>query len=462
MIDPYWDNVVLAMPMDGIDGSTSFSDLTGKVITPYGNARLSTAQAKFDGVSAFFDGTGDFLTVPAGSLAMGTEDFTVECYVRPTSDPDANGNAIVSTGSTTSTRPFGLYQGNTFWSFWFQNTGSVFTEVSVPFTGSQANKWTHLAGIREGDAIYLAVDGVLSAGVSVSGVAKSTTLLYVGRFGWNPVGDLAGYIDDLRITKGVARYTANFTLPAQSYLSNNVGAIVPPIHSIESIGTAPIVGIGEIVPATESVSGDDGAIIASVEMSPPIETITASGTSEAVPAVNHAAITPKLESISGYGYTSVVGFGSIIPKRRGTISGSGTSGEWIGHGTIAPRLESVTASGGTAIIGRAVLEGKKDTVNGSGSSAIAGTGRIVGRAPFISGLGFMGVGGSAQIQTLKDIVSGSGTSYISGSAAIIPPKEKISASKYIPLVHTTLNFSRGAVVTGGTPAPPVEPFHFSR
>ena len=80
--DPYWDNVVLLLPMTGANGSTTFTDYssTPKTITVNGNAQISTAESRFGGSSAFSGSTG-YLTVSHPDLNLsGVSAFTVECW----------------------------------------------------------------------------------------------------------------------------------------------------------------------------------------------------------------------------------------------------------------------------------------------------------------------------------------------------------------------------------------------
>jgi Insecticide toxin TcdB middle/N-terminal region/FG-GAP-like repeat/Salmonella virulence plasmid 65kDa B protein len=84
-VDPYWSSVVLLTHMDGADGSTSFTDSSslGNAVTALGDAQIDTAQSKFGGASALFDGNGDYLTVassPAFDLWAG--DATIEFFAR--------------------------------------------------------------------------------------------------------------------------------------------------------------------------------------------------------------------------------------------------------------------------------------------------------------------------------------------------------------------------------------------
>lgn len=457
MADQYWDNVALAMPMDGVEGSTTFIDLKGKTVVNTGSVTHTTSWKKFGESSADFSGS-NFLSVAASTdLAFGTGPFCIEMWIRPTTsfaayrylfDFGTNGG-LVSLAPTTGKIQFYNPSTGTSGSLW--NDGPNLSLDTAYFITVSRDS---------GGTTRLFVDGTIVASQADARNYPSA-ILSIGRKGDGSY-KFIGQIDDLRITVGVPRETADFIPPTSSYFDISEGTIAPPLHRIEATGIVPIVGTGQIVPAIESVSGNDGAIIAYGEISPPSESISASGTSQAEPATNHAEVTPKLESIYGYGYTSVVGFGSIVPKRKGTISGSGLSGEWIGDGMVSPRLESISASGVTSIVGMASVNGKKGVVNGSGSSSIAGSGVITERVSIVSGKGIQGIIGSAQIQSYKDRILGLGTSFISGSAAITPPKENISASRYDKPSRVNLEFVRNSVITGTSPAQSVVPLHFTR
>ena len=82
--DPFAANTVLAMHMDGTNGSTTFYDQCGKTVTANGNAQINTAQSKFGGSSAYFDGTGDYLSLGASvptDLQIGGGGFTIEFWL---------------------------------------------------------------------------------------------------------------------------------------------------------------------------------------------------------------------------------------------------------------------------------------------------------------------------------------------------------------------------------------------
>jgi hypothetical protein len=181
-----------------------------------GNAQISTAQSKFGGSSMLFDETGDYLTVPVSTnMSLGTGDFTIECWVRFAVTPVGNGQGIYQLsngylnsqvrgpglGAENSTGEWTIYHGTTF----TQSTGNV----------PAINTWYHTAIVRSSGTTKLYVNGT-----SIISVADTTnyTDQYFVIGGWYSTGFLFnGYIDDLRITKGVARYTATFTPPAAAF-----------------------------------------------------------------------------------------------------------------------------------------------------------------------------------------------------------------------------------------------------
>jgi hypothetical protein len=93
--DPYFANVVLLMPMTGTNGGTTFTDLKGHSVTANGNAVTSTARYVGTlGSSALFDGTTDYLSIPASSeFNMGTGDFCIEAWVYIAANSAVNGSS---------------------------------------------------------------------------------------------------------------------------------------------------------------------------------------------------------------------------------------------------------------------------------------------------------------------------------------------------------------------------------
>ena len=177
-----------------------------------GNAQVSTTVKKYGTGSIAFDGTGDWLTAQNNTnqqLAAG--DFTIEgwVYVNAIGVP----YNIVSKGAAATGWSVGITVAN---KLQFAYTATGLTGA----TSLAASTWYYFTVVRSGSAtgnVKLYLNGTLdatSAG-AVTDNFNQTTFMYVGasRLSATP---LNGYIDDLRITKGVARYTADFTAPTQS------------------------------------------------------------------------------------------------------------------------------------------------------------------------------------------------------------------------------------------------------
>jgi hypothetical protein len=155
-----------------------------------------------------FDGTGDYLVVPASPLnSFGTsEDFTIELWFYSTNNP-ASGNQYLFDMGTNGTRIQLFNQV-----FYFYMTNSQF--VQQAYTGS--NEWVHLAITRSGSTGYAFVNGSLVSSTTANLAAGTTSAWRIAEYGGGGQ-PLEGLIDDLRITKGVARYTAAFTPPTEAF-----------------------------------------------------------------------------------------------------------------------------------------------------------------------------------------------------------------------------------------------------
>lgn len=204
--DPYWNSVVLAMHMD----DAGLTDLKGHAVTLNGNAARSSAQSKFGGYAAYFDGSGDYLTAPTGAdFAFGTGDFTVECWINPVSVAgltviyDSRTGSVGSVGGISIAVSSGTLRCDT-------NEANVLTG-GVVTTGA----WQHVALSRASGVFKLWLGG---SQVATSGAAYTLSDGYMF-VGTDKTGAayFNGYIDDLRITKGVARYTSGFTPPTGAF-----------------------------------------------------------------------------------------------------------------------------------------------------------------------------------------------------------------------------------------------------
>jgi hypothetical protein len=211
-------NTVLLIHADGTNASTTFTDDNSlrnqKSISTNGNAQVSTAQSKFGGASALFDGNGDYLNSATGFSFAG--DFTVEFFVRFASI-GANSRGLAtdrpptSSGYTTSNWYIekntnnGLFAG-------ISGFGDIITSDSLVTT----NTWYHIAFVRSGTTVSLYLDGTsrgtpLTCGTSV-GDGDISFGAIVGLY-------LDGYMDEIRVSN-CARYTTTFT-PTTAAFTND-------------------------------------------------------------------------------------------------------------------------------------------------------------------------------------------------------------------------------------------------
>jgi hypothetical protein len=196
-----------------VNGGIYDNAMQNNLIT-VGNAQISTTQSKFGGSSMYFDGTGDWLTaIDTPNLQLGTGNFTIEGWFYLNAIGVAYG--IVSKGAAATGWSVNVTSGN---KLQFSYTASNLTGA----TSLVASTWYYFAVVRSGTAtgnvkIYLNGTADVTSGTAINDNFNQTSILYVGA---NRVGATAlnGYIDDLRITKGVARYTANFTPPTSQFL----------------------------------------------------------------------------------------------------------------------------------------------------------------------------------------------------------------------------------------------------
>lgn len=219
-----YENVSLYLKMNGANGSTTFYDssLNNFTVTANGNAQISTAQSKFGGASAAFDGTGDYLTVPSkfNELHGKTTDYTIECWIYAAST--AGRKCILETGAASASSGvlLELNSGVVKYNIYRSVFGSFTTATTA--TAISTGVWYHVAVSVTTSDIKVFINGTEESSVawSLDGSASDSQVnLTIGDDNISVVTGFVGYIDDLRITKGLAgaRYTGNFTPPQREF-----------------------------------------------------------------------------------------------------------------------------------------------------------------------------------------------------------------------------------------------------
>ena len=188
--------------------SCIFKDETGKFPYPVGSAKVDFFTASGNGVG-YFDGTGDYLSVPDSDDwdLLATDSLTFETYfrmgtVQTTTFLSRSSNADWSLAYAAGT--FTLYLSNV----------AIATVTATPL----ANTWYHLAGSKESNAsnkTHLFLNGTIGTDGTHNTAITTTNAINIGRDTAN-TNLLIGLLDNIRISKGVARYTATFNPPDTS------------------------------------------------------------------------------------------------------------------------------------------------------------------------------------------------------------------------------------------------------
>lgn len=174
-----------------------------------GNAQISTSVKKFGTGSIYFDGTGDWLTIPGGDqFAFGTGDFTIECWINK---PAAGNGPIIDARGSSAAAPYALYVDGSNYPYFYDGTSYT---SSVAITN---NQWNHVAVTRSSGTLRIFVNGTQGYSGTVTTNMTAGSTIFIGGQNFSSPATMTGYIDDLRITKGVARYTANFTPPTAAF-----------------------------------------------------------------------------------------------------------------------------------------------------------------------------------------------------------------------------------------------------
>lgn len=211
--DPDFSSVVLLAPFSGEDGDTTSTDLsnTGHVLTFAGSTALDGDTRKLGFTSASFTGaSGDKITTASSSdFAFGTGDFTIEFFVRFSDVTDIN--CITWQGGYTNA----IYVSASSKMTWYSDANLIIGTTTI-----STDTWYHIALTRASGVFRLFVDGVSEGGTDSTARTFTDSAMTVGAYA--DVNTMNGWIENVRITKGVARYTTNFTPPDQPFPTREV------------------------------------------------------------------------------------------------------------------------------------------------------------------------------------------------------------------------------------------------
>ena len=238
--DPYWENIALLLHLDGAEGSRVFTDSSVNNLVPtqfFAAADITTQWSRYGtgslNLSAIAEGEGGagLFYQGAPELNFNGGDFTVEFFLNVSfTDGVYEGGSIpFFIADTLIPQVVGL-------SLNYDDSGNLglFSSVLdgvVPLVGSSVaptqGSWQHYAVVKNADTITLYLDGVsVCSGLCPSGFSSSDTI-YLGMLISYPMPPLGIFMDEVRVTMGVARYTANFSPPTEPFPDFQGGLALP-------------------------------------------------------------------------------------------------------------------------------------------------------------------------------------------------------------------------------------------
>jgi hypothetical protein len=225
--DPYWSNVVLLMGYEGVNGSQTAPGMNDEspsahgTATVQGTAAIATAQFKFGASSLNIPASTKIQFANSADWQFGSGNFTIEGWVYPVNDVGGTGTVI------------SLWQpGQLSWLLFTAITGDHKFHWSTSTNGSAVNAditgattivtstWYHLAIDFDGSKYRLYLNGVMDGSFSTPRTLfASTAALTMGTSNGASGNQLAGNLDEMRITKGIARYAsdAGFAVPTAAF-----------------------------------------------------------------------------------------------------------------------------------------------------------------------------------------------------------------------------------------------------
>ncbi|MEJ8839682.1 LamG-like jellyroll fold domain-containing protein [Ramlibacter sp. AN1133] len=239
--DAYVGQVLLLLHGDGIDGSSVMQDssLSPKTVNVAGGVSISTAESKFGGSSLYFDGndaSNTTLVLPVASEFHFAGAFTIEFWIRPLTlkgswlyvQSDRFGKPAPVRIDLTASGQVNVLGSS-------DNANWLFSSGLTSTSALQLGSWSHVAVSDDGTTVRLFVNGVLQGSRPTWSRTASSDPVRIG--GAYAAGDreFHGFIDDLRITKAVGRYTTAFTPPTRAFPPSGSGDAVG--HRIGDVRT---------------------------------------------------------------------------------------------------------------------------------------------------------------------------------------------------------------------------------
>lgn len=190
-----------------------------KTISVTGNAAISTAQSKFTTTSLALDGAGDSLSINSSSdFAFGTGSFCIEGWVYFTAVKTCY--FVDFRNISSQAAPVILYEASPTPRLTYYVSGAY--RITYNWTPT-LNQWYHIAVARSGTSTKMFVNGtqVGSTYTDTTNYVSLSNVYFSRWYGASTTDNLQGYLDEIRISKGTARYTTNFTSPTEPFVNDD-------------------------------------------------------------------------------------------------------------------------------------------------------------------------------------------------------------------------------------------------
>jgi hypothetical protein len=411
----------LLLHFDGANSSTAITDsgANALTITAHDGAVISTAQSKFGGASVYLPGSGSCLRI-TGDLSLGTGDFTIDAWVRMTGGGDFP--SILEIGSHLN--PTGLL-------LVVNSSGAIYSGGWYGALTVSLNQWVHVAWVRQSGVLTVYLNGTATGSTSFTNNLSDSANITIGNKASNSAQyDYAGYIDELRIIKGTAVYTANFTPPTAPYSEGTAGTTMQQRRGTAAALAGVTLAAGQIAYETDTgkLKAGDGTTVysslsyvggvsawADITGKPSFATVATSGA--------YADLTgkPTLGTAAAAATTDF----AAASHAHGSITNAGAIGSTSGQIVVTTTAGVLTTSASIS------------------TSQITGLGTLATQSGTFSGTS-SGTNTGDQTITLTGDVTGSGT----GSFAATLSSTGVSAGTY---TSVTVD-AKGRVTAGSSPA----------
>jgi hypothetical protein len=286
-----------------------------------------------------FDGTNSVSIADSSDFDFGSGDFTIDFWAYPTQ----GGTFVINTKDVTATSysPFSIYSDGTNWTIMMSSNGAAWniaTWNTTAFGTVDVNAWQHIAISRSGNNIRLFKNGVLGNTVNTSSALwTNTEPLRVGTSAYLGNGSYKGYIDEYRLSKGVARWTSNFTPASTPYMQTSVtfggtqAANVAIPDSSTLVATTPAHASGSVDVVVTNFDG---------------QSATSTGGFQFTPGPSISNISPNSGSTLGGTNVAISGtnFKSTIDSFSKLVLHGDGSGNSFTDSSLAPKTVSVVGN----------------------------------------------------------------------------------------------------------------------